>query len=422
MVIKNFDQLAKTALRKKALQIAEAGYESIRVDKLIPSNIKLDGDALNISSSEYDLKQYDKIYIAGIGKGSALATYELEKILGDRIVDGHVIDIQKGKHKIIKSHIGTHPLPSEANQKATEEMIAMLRKATEKDLVLTIICGGGSSLACKPGGLSCLEMQFITKILLMAGATIQEINILRKHVSMIHGGHIAEFVYPAKLVSLIFSDVPGDDPSVISSGPTVLDKSTRQQAVDIAKKYKLPDFKCLETPKDPKYFKNVDNILLASGKTVVEAMRAKAEELGFKPRIIDTELQGHANEVGPMLAKEAKAGEAILAAGETEVIVSHPGKGGRNQDVVLSSISNLTPESVILSLASDGKDNVEVAGAIADSNYTKEELAKINEDPMSYVNMNNSFVLLDKLKDHVFINPVTVNVSDFMLVLKTDAT
>ena len=146
-------------------------------------------------------------------------------------------------------------------------------------------------------------------------------------------------------------------------------------------------------------------------------MSEKAKALGYQAKVLDTKLEGIAREVGPALAAQAKPGQALLAAGETRVIITHPGRGGRNQEVVLSAIDSLPPNSVIVSINSDGKDNEPVAGAIADSQETVNKIRHLKEDVQTYLDQNNSYELLQKLDDHILIEPVTANISDFMLVL-----
>lgn len=413
------NNLAKTPLRRDALEIIEAGYEAISIESIFRNAVKLHDNQLTIADQTFDLDEHEEVYVVGAGKGSALAAQQIERILGaGRISSGLVIDLTRHRLKKIRSLSGTHPLPSEKNIRATKKLVELLKRTRKNDLVIAIICGGGSALACQPGGLTCLELQFISSVLLRAGATIQEINTVRKHVSLFHGGRMAAYAYPSTVASLIISDVPGDDISMVSSGPTVLDKTTRLQAQRITKKYGLPNIQLLETPKDTKYFKKVHNILLANGKTTLDAMRHKARSLGYKPRTYDSHLNGLAKQVGPTLAKTVKPGEALIACGETEVVVTHPGKGGRNQDLVLSSIQHLPQHSAIISAASDGKDNVPVAGAIADSVWTVSQCRRKRIDPQAAVEKNRSYRALRRLGDHLQIKKVTANVSDFVLVLR----
>lgn len=420
MVIKNTAKLATNQLRRDALAIAEAGYDSIRMSALFAHDLTLINNILKVGGKEYDLEKFDKIYVVGIGKASAQAAAVIEKTLTpSRIAGGIVVDIARHPLKKIKVFRGTHPLPSDQNIYATEQIVRILRQATKNDLVITIICGGGSSLLCKPGKLTCLELQFITSMLLRAGANINQINTIRKHLSLVHGGYMARYAYPAEVLSLIVSDVPGDDLQMVASGPTIMDTTTLEQAKRLAHKFGLPeDIDLMETPKDPKYFKRVTNVLIASGSKVVDAMSTRAHELGYTPRIYSKALSGLAKDVGPALAGAIKPGEALLACGETEVIVTRPGKGGRNQDVALSALPHLPDDSAIASCASDGKDNILVAGAICDSDQSDRQAHNFDIDPAEAVSINRSYRALHKMGDLFYINRVTANVSDFIIVVR----
>lgn len=419
MILRNFAKLAKTPLRRDALEIIEAGFESISIQSIFKNAITINGEEITIADKKFALNDFKRVFVVGVGKGSSLAAKEVEQILTpSRIHSGMVIDLTKRRLKKIRSFAGTHPLPSQKNIRATHKLVHLLKETTADDLVIAIICGGGSALACQPGGLTCLELQFISSVLLRAGATIQEINTVRKHVSLFHGGHMAAYAYPSTVVSLIISDVPGDDISMVSSGPTVMDKTTRLQAQRIIKKYGLPNLQLLETPKDKRYFAKVHNFLIAHGKTTLEAMRTKARALGYRPRTYASNLSGLASHVGPTMAQAVKPGEALISCGETEVVVTHPGKGGRNQDLALSAIEHLPQHSVIISAASDGKDNVPVAGAISDSVWSVAQCRKKRINPTEAVRSNRSYRALRRLGDHLQINKVTANVSDFILVLR----
>ncbi len=418
-IIKNIKRLATTPLRADALAICEAGYEALRVSTIIESQLKLTGTKLQIGKLSYDLSKYRHIYVVGVGKGSALAAQSIEKTLGPkRIASGYVIDIVRKRLKKIRSLRGTHPLPSEQNIAATEKVIELLKKATQDDLVLTVICGGGSSLFCSPGGMSCTDLQLVSDQLLKSGANIGQINTVRKHLSRIHGGFMAQYAYPAKLVSLIISDVVGDNLGVIASGPTVLDHTTVQDAQKVAEQFGLPSLTFTETPKDTKLFNKVDTLILANGSRAVEAMSKRAEELGYTSRTYSTKVSGLASSVGPTLAQSVRAGEALLGCGETQVVVTHPGKGGRNQDVALSATPFLAKHSVIISAASDGKDNIPVAGGITDSDWAGRQLSRKHISPESAVEQNQSYKVLRKIRGLLQIRKVTANVSDFYVVLR----
>lgn len=418
MIIKDFDSLASTDLRKDILTIAEAGYEAISIPTLIGKTLAYKNNVLEINNTKYELSQYKRIFVVAIGKGSGLICEQLELLLGPQLITaGVAIDLKHRKLKKIKVFGGTHPLPSERNIAATKKLIQTLQKARAKDLVITVICGGGSSLACLPTKHNtCEDLQLVSNHLLKNGATIQELNTVRKHLSDIHGGNLAKFAYPATVLGLIISDVPGDDIDIVASGPISLDKSSLDDAKTIAKKFKLFGTALNETPKDLKYFKRVTKHMLASGTTAVKGMDQKAKELGYDPKVYSYNLSGLANEVGPKLASLVKPGQALLACGETTVVVNHPGKGGRNQDVALSALPKLLVNSAIISAASDGKDNIDIAGGITDYQTYHAKQHKFN--PAKEVADNQSYATLKKLNGIYQIHKITANVSDFIVVLR----
>ena len=416
MIIKNFDKLATNKIRKDALDIVEAGYESISIASLIGKDLSFEQNILSIEDKKYDFKKFKNIFVVAIGKGSGLIAQKLESLIGpETIKAGVAIDLKHRKLKKIKVFAGTHPLPSERNILATKKLIKTLGEAKAKDLVIAIICGGGSSLACLPAkNNTCTDLRNVSDNMLKNGATIQELNIVRKHISSIHGGNMAKYAYPANMLGLIISDVPGNDIDIVASGPISKDDSTLNQAKEIAKKFSIQNIKLTETPKDDKYFKKVDKFVLASGSTAVEAMAKKAKEFGYSTHTYSENLSGLACEIGPKMARSVKKGQALLACGETTVVVSKPGKGGRNQDLALSALPYLKHKSAIVSAASDGKDNIDIAGAITDS----ESLKPKNINATQAVKDNQSFSTLKSLNGVFNINKITANVSDFIVVLR----
>ena len=416
MIIKKLDKLATNKIRKDSLDIVEAGYESISIASLIGKDLSFEQNILSIEDKKYDFKKFKNIFVVAIGKGSGLIAQKLESLIGpETIKAGVAIDLKHRKLKKIKVFAGTHPLPSERNILATKKLIKTLGEAKAKDLVIAIVCGGGSSLACLPAkNNTCTDLRTVSNHMLKNGATIQELNIVRKHISSIHGGNMAKYAYPASVLGLVISDVPGDDIDIVASGPISKDRSSLKQAKEIANKFDLLNIKLSETPKDDKYFKKVNKVILASGSTALEAMSKKAKEIGYNPVIYSDNLSGLACEIGPKMAGSAKKGQALLACGETTVIVKKPGKGGRNQDLALSALPFLKPQSAIVSAASDGKDNIDISGAITDS----ESLKLKNNNATKAVENNQSYKTLKSINGVFNINKITANVSDFIVVLR----
>lgn len=421
--IKNAKSLGKTEARRDALAIIEAGLAAVETRKAVRGALKLKGDTLSVRGKDYDLSCFRRVFVVGFGKASFLAASELERIMGKRITSGIVLDVKGGKLKRIKSYIGTHPFPSDKNVKAAGEIVSLLEKADSDDLIITIVSGGGSALLCRPSGLKCGELALVTKLLMRAGADIREMNTVRKHLSEILGGQFAKLAYPAAILGLVFSDVPGDNLGMISSGPTVRDRTTVRSAAKVLTRYGLmgpfglSGRELCETPKDPRLFKRVHNVLVVANRVAAEAMKAEAEKRGYASRIISTSLQGEARAVGRRLARLPKRGEAVIAAGETTVTIRGKGKGGRNEELALGALRHLTGSATVISCASDGHDNNEAAGAIADAHLLK-EARRLGLDPRVYLSDNDSFAFMEKAGGLITTGNTGINVSDLMLSLR----
>jgi glycerate-2-kinase len=426
-LINNFDQLAITPERKKALEMVNAGFESIEPNQVMESSVKLENNVLTIKDKTFKLSDFHNVFLIGIGKGSAGISKILEDKLEERLSGGYVIDTNPEEFKLLDFTLGTHPLPSQENLEFTQKVVRQMRGLSEKDLVLVVICGGGSAMLVHPVAKVTLEEKINTnKALLKSGADIIEMNTVRKHLSLVKGGGLAKLLYPATIASLIFSDVPGNDLSFIASGPTVKDATSNSDALEIIKKYNLQDQlktiipRLAETPKDDKYFKNVHNILVLSNRTALEAMQKKAQELGLSPVIFSDKLQGYTKDVSEKLLEEVRKNKCILAAGESTVHVTGKGKGGRNQEVAAYALQNLQDENIILiSFDSDGWDNSEAAGAIADKT-TLEHMRSQGLEIKTFVENNNSYELFQKSGDAIMTNRLPSNVSDLMLAFIYD--
>lgn len=429
-IIKNIDDLATSQLREDALEILESGYESIMVERLICSQITLKEGHICIADlsaqagQKICLSDYERVFLIAVGKCAVSSATAFEKILGDKITSGIVLDVKKGEFKNLLSEDGTHPLTSQKNVFVTNSIIEMLKQATGKDLILTVISGGGSALMCSPYKVHCEDRSQFIEELMKKGATITELNTVRKHTSTIKGGQFAQLAHPARLVSFILSDVPGDDLSVIASGPTVMDKTTIKDAEDVIKKYDMKEsmkrfeISLNETPKKEKYFEHVTNILLGSNMVALETMKKKAEELGYNTYIEDNKLEGEVRGVAEKIAtREYLPGSCHIWGGETTVKVKGDGIGGRNQEFVLSALPHLVPNMIIAGAASDGWDNSDTAGAIGDSNLYNLALDKglVLED---YLEENNSFEFFRQAGGHINTGRTGANVADFYMVLK----
>ncbi|HVA96042.1 MAG TPA: DUF4147 domain-containing protein [Candidatus Acidoferrales bacterium] len=432
--IKNYDQLATNEDRKVVLELIDTAYTAIQPAHVFENHFSLDGEKLTILDKTFDLSKFDGIFLLGFGKGSAGNCKILEDKLGDRIVDGYDIDVVENPHfKKVHYTKGTHPLPSEQNIAFTKHAIEHLEKTSEKHLVLIVTCGGGSVLFEAPNKLNLDQITEVNKALLQSGADIEDMNAIRKHLSRVKGGGLAKILYPSTVVNLIFSDVPGNDLSVIASGPLVADHSTMSDVKKIIAKYslsskvKLPPDAFAETPTEHKYFKNVHNVLMLSNHTALNAMEQLAKEKGLKVHVLTDRLQGDARTLGEKLINETPPGHLLIAGGESTIKVSGKGRGGRNQALVLNALSVIASEQrsnpqqniLLASFGSDGWDFYELAGALAD----KDTLRKIDElklNTQPFIADDNSYEFWIKIGDGINTGHLDSNVSDLYIVLKTN--
>ncbi len=425
--IQNLKELAVTDLRKAALEIAEAGLEAIDTEKVVKSGVVLNGEILRIRDREFNLTGFERVFVVGVGKCALEAGRALEEILGDRLTSGIVVDVHPGKLNKIRTFTGTHPYPTTENVSATGEIIHLLSPLTEKDFVIFVISGGGSTLLCQPKNLICQDEKDTLSCLFRSDANIDEINTIRKHISLARGGYLAFYAHLATSVALIFSDVPDGNVEFIASGPTVRDVTTVDDARKVIDKY-LPESALksavinglIETPKEDEYFKKITNILFLDNMTALEAMSAKAGELGFSAKIRTNALEGEARGTGENIAfdiNEAGPKSVILYGGETTVLIKGDGKGGRNQEIALGALGKVGDGQVVLSLASDGRDNTDFAGALCDV-ITKEKAVKLGLKPEEFLKNNDSYEFFEKVGDYILTGDTSSNVSDLIIAIK----
>jgi glycerate 2-kinase len=426
VIVNNFNKLAKTEERKLALELVDVGLNAIETQKVIKKAVRVRAKKLYIGKEKFKLANINELFIVGVGKCSLDAAIALEEILGDIITDGIILDIREGKLKKLRVFQGDHPMPSERNISATKEIIKFLSNKTEKDLIVFIVSGGGSTLLCQPENMSHTDEASILKCLFNAGADIKKINTIRKHTSSARGGFLAKHAYPAKVVSLIFSDVPGDDLEFISSGPAIKDTTTAKDAEKIIKDFNIEEasgvkITLIETPKEDKYFKNIKNILVVSNKIALTAMKKYAKKNGYSAKIRAVSLSGEAKEVGLDIIKELhnkKPKTVLLYGGETTVTGKLLGKGGRAQELALSAIQDIRKDELIISIGSDGRDNSNFAGGICDI-ITKESADTLGLIPGEYLHSNNSYDFFEKTGDYVLTGDTGLNVADFVVAIKS---
>lgn len=445
-MIKNFNELASSELRSDALRIIEVGLQAADPVKSIKNAVRLEGNKLVVGGKVYDISSGVKVL--GFGKASASMALAVEEVLGDLIADGVVI-VPKGlkppRLDRIKVMYGSHPVPDEDTINSTKELLKLCSRGEEETFVV-LISGGGSALFELPvEPITLNDLRVLTTQLLKCGADIKEINTVRKHVSMVKGGRLAELLYPSNVVSLILSDVVGDPIEFIASGPTAPDPTTYDDAVSLLKRYGIFDSipasvrevlmrglngELRETPKPgDKVFDKVLNHVVASNYISLKAMEEEARKLGYNTLILTSMVEGEAREVGKLLAgvvknikkydEPVRKPAAVLAGGETTVTVRGRGVGGRNQELALSvaiSIAGLS-DVVFASIGSDGVDGVSVAaGGIVDGETVLRGKG-LGLNPYDFLNNNDSYNYLSRLGSAILTGPTGTNVNDLVIAL-----
>jgi glycerate-2-kinase len=417
--IYNIDSLASTPLRKDALSIVEAAYEAIDTHTVLRKHVTKDSNTLTVAGHVYDLSAFNHVYLIGIGKASYVAVTALEDILGDAMTSGIVIDKSIGEQHKSSSYKGDHPLPTVHNVELSEKVADLARSATEHDLVIVVISGGGSSLFCYPMS-ECEQGNILYEKFLTTGGSISELNTLRKHISSVKGGGLAQMLYPATVASLIFSDVPGDAYDFVASGPTYKDTTTVLDAEALLAKYGIENtFSFNETPKDAMYFEKITNIPLVSNIHAVEGMKEKAQSLGYNVIVQSTEEYREASIVLAEMKACASPKTAVIVAGEPSVVVEHGGdKSGRNEYAGGKALLMVEDGEVFVPFATDGIDNrSEAAGVIVDSSVltvAKEKGVHIE----SYLDEGKHDALCRELGIQIITGPTGSNVSDCILYLR----
>jgi glycerate-2-kinase len=453
--IKNRQELIKngaTQLNRKARDLAlkslEAALKAVDPKQIMKSKLLLKDSTLSIDRYSFDLSKFKSIYVVGGGKASGSMAEALEHILGKRVTCGLVNAPYGTKSSVsmIELHGASHPVPDEAGVAGARRMLEIADLAEKDDLVVCLISGGGSSLMPLPrGSVSLADKREITSALLKSGATINEINTVRKHISDLKGGWLAKKAYPATVLNLILSDVVGDPLDFIASGPTVPDSTTFSDAVEVLRKYDLwtgasasirkvlsDGAKGLipETPKaDDKAFKKVYNVIVGNNRFSSLAALERLKSTSLNTLLLSATLEGEARQVGVVLASIAREVSVsgnpvskpggIVAGGETTVVVTGKGKGGRNQEIALAAGIKLKglDGTVIASLSTDGIDGpTDAAGAIVDG----KTLARATEaglSPERFLAENDSYHFFSRLGDLVFTGPTGTNVNDISVIV-----
>jgi glycerate 2-kinase len=412
-----------TAKQRHALAIFRAALAAADPIEAVRAQVHIDERALVVGKQRYPLAKFDRIRVVGAGKASARMAQALEGLLGNRISDGfvNVPDGTPGNARLRRIHLqqAGHPVPDERGVEGARRIAQIARESGSRDLILAVISGGASALMPLPGpGITLAVKKRITRRLLASGATIHEINAVRKHMSAIKGGHLAALAYPSAVVALILSDVIGDDLSVIGSGPTVEDPTTISDAAAILQRYGIPAPQLTETPKR---HVAAHNVIVGSNRQSIAAAAKKASELGYRPIVLSTTVDGETRDIARMHAAIAREtithgsnNVCYLSGGETTVTLRGKGMGGRNQEFVLAAAIALaaSPDVTIFSAGTDGIDGpTDAAGAVADSGYGNMREAQ------RYLDNNDSYRYFEKTGGLIKTGPTGTNVMDVRILL-----
>ena len=435
-------------MRATAEEIFFSGLQGVEPENAIKRHIRRSGNDLVTPNGTYDLNNYRNIYIVGGGKAGAPMAKAMEDILGEKISEGLVI-VKYGhgeETRKVKVLEAAHPIPDENGVQHTKELLNLLKRTQENDLVVCLLSGGGSALMIAPAeGVKLQEKQELTRHLLECGASIDEINTLRKHVSAIKGGRLAKAACPSTVICLILSDVVGDDLSTIASGPTYPDGTTFSDCLEILERYRIKE-KVSKTitaylqmgcenqeeetlKKGNPALEKTENIIVGSNIQALQSARAKAETLGFNTLILSSSIEGETKDVAKVhaaIAKEIIASEnpikkpaCILSGGETTVKIGGTGKGGRNQEFALTAAIEIEGIKgvTILCAGTDGNDGpTDAAGAIVDGDSISRALKK-GLKVRDFLDNNDSYNFFSIQGDLLKTGPTKTNVMDLRILL-----
>lgn len=440
-------------LRKDVIKILESALEAVDPKRAVENSLKLEDGYIRLKPSNisYDLADIGDIYVVGGGKAGGAMSEAVENILGDRIKQGHVNVLKgtEGYYQLDKINLygAAHPVPDLDGVEGVRKMLETVEKASEEDIVVVLISGGGSALMPYPAeGISLTDLQETTSLLLMSGATINELNSVRKHLSGFKGGKLAENCFPSTVISLILSDVVGDPIDTIASGPTAPDNSSFRDAHTVMTNRSVwepaPENvkhrilmglsgEISETPKPgDEIFEKVSNNVIANNAIAAEAAYITADMMGYDSFVLSTFVEGEAKEVGTVFAGIAREIEfknrpvkkpgAVIVGGESTVRVSGDGVGGRNMELALSASRKIFGATLIACLATDGIDGpTDSAGAIVDA-YTLSRAEKKGLDMEVFLENNDSYSFFKALNDFIFTGPTGTNVNDLTVIMVGD--
>jgi glycerate 2-kinase len=441
-VVDNFQE------REKLKNIFISAVGDIAPDRMVMNKVSLINDTLKIENKNYPLKNFQRIRVISVGKAAYQMCVGLHLILGDRVESGLMLSNTSfsGLPEKYSFFNCSHPLPDADNLKAAGRLLEFVGEAGEEDLVICLISGGGSSILSHPAGdITIDEKAIVADKLMLAGANIEQLNIVRKHLSSVKGGHLIKAIAPAKSLALYLSDVPGDDLSTIASGPTVADPTTFQDAVDVLNRFnlyqdipasvkrhlelgaagKVPD---TLKPGDSEE-KLCDNFLVGRNLDFLRFLEKDLSARGYWTLVDPEHYQGLAKDFGRSLALKGKKlaqslgsdkrPYAYIAGGETTVNVTGDGLGGRNSEVALAAACELlgNDNCFVLAAGTDGKDGpTNAAGAVCDGSSV-ERAGKLGVDSKQMLLNNDSYNFFEPLGDLVITGPTGTNLMDITILV-----
>lgn len=429
-------------------RVLVAALAAVEPGEAVRRAIVLEKNELVVDGRHYALASKKRVVVVGAGKASAPMAAAVEHVLGDGLPIEGSVTVRYGHSaptRAVRIREASHPVPDEAGVEATRAIVELLEEATADDLVICVISGGGSALLTLPAdGISLEDLQQTTDALLRSGASINEINVVRKHLDRVKGGGLARLAAPAQIITLVLSDVVGNPLDAIASGPTVPDTSTWAEAGAVFDRYglwplvptsvverlraglagRLPD-----TPKPGDVlFADTQSVIVGSNLLACLAAASAGAEMGLHTQVLTTYVEGEAREVGRVLAGLLREVDAsghplprpclLVAGGETTVTVRGQGKGGRNQELALSAAFGLrgVRDVLLASIGTDGNDGpTDAAGAVAEGS-TLERAAALGLDPQQYLADNDSYHFFDRLGDLIRTGPTNTNVNDLYLL------
>ena len=438
------------SLLENSQKIIAAALQAVDPERLMDASVSIQGEELRIREHRFDLKSFDNIYMVAFGKAAPFMANSLNKMLGTRIRGGIFLCSPQNQVTLdnLKNLPASHPLPDEKNLQAAVEILDLAAGLGKRDLMLVLISGGGSSQLCLPAAaVSLAEKRNLTEMLLKAGADIQDLNTLRKHLSRIKGGQLARAAYPATVISLIISDVIGNDPGTIASGPTHWDLSSYRDALGVLVKYRLESLVPVsivhtlkkgirgEIPetlgKQDRIFSRTYNFIIGENRNALSAARSRAEELGFRSFILTSSDRGEARKAARYYLSFLSAlrkdlhpqALCILAGGELTVRVTGDGQGGRNQEFILAILNEIHNRGMayrdwlIMSIGTDGIDGLTDAAGAWISPLSWDEAQRLSLRLSQYLDNNDSYNFFARTGGLIKTGPTHTNVMDIRVFL-----